>query len=98
MTDASSLISLLFAVLALAVVLALAWLILKGLASLNQRRSLHSPIRIKATLPLGNRERLMVVEYRDNDYLLGVASGSITKIDKHESSEPTDILSKQHDS
>lgn len=83
MNNASSITTLLFAVVALTVVLALAWLLLKGLAALGQRGSANSPMRIKATLPLGSRERLMVVEYKDNDYLLGVSSGNITKIDQH---------------
>lgn len=83
MNTASSITTLLFAVVALAVVLALAWLLLKGLAALGQRGSTNSPMRIKATLPLGNRERLMVVEYKGNAYLLGVTSGGITKIDCH---------------
>lgn len=83
MTSSSSTITLLFAVFALALVLALAWLLLKGLAALGQRAGKHSPIEVKSTLPLGSRERLVVVEYRGADYLLGVASGHISLIDKH---------------
>lgn len=92
----SSITTLLFAVVALAVVLALAWLLLKGLAALGQRGSANAPMRIKATLPLGSRERLIVVEYRDNDYLLGVSSGTITKIDRHASTGPEARKTSQH--
>jgi flagellar biosynthetic protein FliO len=83
MTDTGSITTLLFAIVALAVVLALAWLLLKGLASLNQRSTSRAPMRIKATLPLGSRERLLIVEYRDTDYFLGVSSGNVSFIDKH---------------
>lgn len=96
MNDGSPLTSLLFAVVALAVVLALAWLLLKGLAALGQRSSANSPMRIKATLPLGSRERLVVMEYRGNDYLLGVSSGNISKIDSHTVIESTHQKTPPH--
>ena len=82
MIDTGSITTLLFAFIALAVVLALAWLLLKGLAALGQRSSASSPMRIKATMPLGSRERLIVLEYSGNEYLVGVASGGISLIDK----------------
>lgn len=96
----SSLLTVLFAVLALAVTLALAWLLLKGLASLGRRSAQGRDLRIKATLPVGSRERLMVVEYRGADYLLGVTPGGLSLIDKHtdpDSGHQTIKPSERHD-
>lgn len=82
MNSSNSLTTLLFSVVALALVLALAWLLLKGLAALGKSRSAGSPMKIKATMPLGTRERVVVMEYRGSDYLLGVGSGAVSLIDK----------------
>lgn len=93
MTNTGSITTLLFAIVALALVLALAWLILKGLAAMGQRGSSGTPMKIKATLPLGSRERMIVVEYKNHDYLVGVSSGNVSLIDKHEISQTVSVKS-----
>ena len=88
MTGTGSITTLIFAIVALALVLALAWLVLKGLAAMGQRSTSRAPMRIKATLPLGSRERLLVVEYNGMEYFLGVSSSNICLIDKHPPKTP----------
>ena len=70
--------------LALCIVLALAWVLLRGLKHWQGRRgSAEDPgmTRVLHSLSLGPRERLVTVHYRGRDYLLGVASGAITLLD-----------------
>ena len=73
--------------LALALVLALAWLALRALKKF-QNRSLGSnggnrgsPMQVLRSVGLGPRERLVTVRYRDREYLLGVATGGVSLID-----------------
>lgn len=75
--------TLIFTILALAFVLALAWLILKALSGFNRRRSINSLINIKESIPISARDRLLVVHYRGSDYLLSTSAQGVQLIDKH---------------
>jgi len=75
--------TLIFTILALAFVLALAWLILKAFAGFSRRGSSNSLISIKESVPIGARDRLLVVHYRGSDYLLSTSTQGVQLIDKH---------------
>ena len=70
--------------LALAFVLALAWFALRGLKRLQQRAGGREgdTIVVLSSAGVGTRERLVAVRYRDRDYLLGIAAGAVTLIDR----------------
>jgi len=72
----------LFTVLALAFVLLLAWLFLFSLKRFTKGHVQKTPLHIVQTLPLGGRERLLVVRYGMQEYVLGVTAHSIQVIDK----------------
>lgn len=83
---------LLFTIVALIVVLVLAWLSIRFLASINQTSTKTSKrIKVVHTTAIGSRERLVVIEYRDREILLGVTSGGISVVDnkpiQHESDD-----------
>lgn len=69
---------------ALAVVIALAWLSLRLLRSRLQPRA--SPgrgdevLRFVRALPVGTKERIVMVEYRGARWMLGVTAGGISTI------------------
>lgn len=65
---------------ALALVLALAWLSLRVLRSRlpgTGSGAAHGGLRFLRALPVGPRERLVLVEHRGEQLLLGVTAGSI---------------------
>ena len=71
--------------LALALVLALAWLALRALKKLQSRSTGGGgggPMQVLRSAALGPRERLVTVRYRDREYLLGVATGGVNLIDR----------------
>ena len=72
----ASLLALIFVVL---LILALAWL-LRRLPGAQWRG--HSQLRLVASLSLGVRERLVVVEIGDQQWVLGVTAEQVTKIDR----------------
>jgi len=75
-------LTLLFTILALIVVLVVAWFAIRFLASIQQSRpGSSSPIKIVHTAAIGSRERLVIIQYRGRDILLGVSTGSICVID-----------------
>jgi len=63
--------------LVVAVILVLAWLVKKF--NLNQQ-SHHGLIRIVAGLPLGTRDRILLVQIGDEQILLGLTPGRIEKL------------------
>jgi flagellar protein FliO/FliZ len=70
-------------ILALAIVLGLAWLVLRGLRQWQDRglgarkgEPLHE-LRFVRALPIGPRERLMLVEAKGELMLVGVSAGSV---------------------
>lgn len=71
--------------LALAVVIALAWLSLKFLRGRLQPRSLKADgtddaLRFVRALPVGPKERVVIVEHRGARWMLGVTAGGISAI------------------
>jgi flagellar protein FliO/FliZ len=83
MTAGTIFSSLLAVILALGVVLGLAWLVIKGLRKWQDR--LHGgvengerPIRLLRAMPVGQNERIALVEIRNEVMLIGVASGGVS--------------------
>lgn len=78
-------------VLALLLVLGLAWLVLRTLRRLQPSlsgRAGAGPVVLHST-GLGPRERLVLVRHRGREYLLGVSTGSVAVIDRWESAVDT---------
>lgn len=83
MTALSALLDLVTVGIALAIVLALAFFSLKLLKRAQAGKpGAGDEIRYVRALPVGPRERLTLVEYRDEVLLLGVTAGQITVIDR----------------
>ena len=82
--DAGLWSSLLVTALALAFVLALAWLFLRLLKRATKLRSVdgRAPPQVVQAVPLGGRERLVVVRDGGHEYVLGVTAASVSLIDK----------------
>lgn len=81
----SAVMDLVTGILALALVLGLAWGSLKLLKrmNLNLGAAPGAPgLRYLRALPVGPRERLVVVAYEGETLLLGVAAGQITLLDR----------------
>lgn len=75
--------SLLAVILALAIVLGLAWVTIKGLRRWQDRiqpgrDEAGKPIRFLRAMPLGQNERLVLVEVSDETILVGVTPGGIS--------------------
>ncbi len=77
---------LLFMLLSLAIVLALAWLVLRAIRAIHPGKYRDDRLKILLSLPVGARERLVVVRYREQDFLLGVTAGGIGLLDKQPAS------------
>ena len=75
-------LTLLFTILALALVLVIAWLAIRLLARFSHGQMKNGRIKLTHTLPLGARERLVLVECDDTTYFLGVTANSISVIDQ----------------
>lgn len=70
--------------LALVFVLVLAWLALRLLKRFHERGASVSggpTLEVLRSVSLGPRERLVLVRWRDQELLLGVTAGGITRID-----------------
>lgn len=82
--------SLLVTMLALAFVLALAWLFLRLLKRATTLRAVDGrvPPQVVQAVPLGGRERLVVVRDGGHEYVLGVTAASVSLIDKRPIAAP----------
>jgi flagellar protein FliO/FliZ len=72
-------------VLALALVIALAWVVLRLLRSRLQPRGTPGPggddmLRYVRALQLGAKERVVVIEHRGERWMLGVTAGGISTL------------------
>lgn len=76
-------ITLLMTLLALILVLVLAWFSIRMLTRMAGKAQSGNRIRINQTVVVGSRERLMLVQCNDREYFLGVTSHSITLLDEH---------------
>jgi flagellar biosynthetic protein FliO len=77
--------------IALGLVLALAWLALRVLKRMQHGKSTDNELRFLRALPIGARERIVLVQCRDQEYLLGVTSGSISLLEKRPTSPDSAI-------
>jgi len=75
-------LSLLFTVMALVLVLILAWFAIRLMAQIGGGKLGSNRVKVTHTLPLSARERLVIVECDDQEYLLGVTANGISLIDK----------------
>lgn len=78
--------------LALGVVLALAWVALRLLRNRMQPRAgadsgVDDALRFVRALPVGPKERVVIVEHRGARWMLGVTAGGISTIAQWPSSE-----------
>ncbi|MDF0490001.1 flagellar biosynthetic protein FliO [Sphingomonas sp. H39-1-10] len=89
-----ALLSSLFAVvIALAVVLGLAWVLLKALRTWQDRfqgkeDGGERPIRFLRAMPLGQTERVVMVAVRGETMLLGVTAGGISLLARWPEDDP----------
>ena len=67
--------------LALLLVLVLAYYVIKAGARLNGITHRGNSIRVLETAAVGSRERLVIVSYNNQRYLLGVTSHNVSVID-----------------
>jgi len=84
--------------LALAFVLALAWLFLKLLHRASTLRSdkAIAPLQIVQSLALGGRERVLLVRSGEHEYLLGVTPSQVQLLDKRPHSTNTTTARPSH--
>lgn len=81
-------LTLLFTLVALVAVLVVAWFAIRFLASLHNANSTGiKPVKILHTTAIGSKERLILIQYRGRDILLGVAAGGISVIDNEKTSQ-----------
>ncbi len=76
----SSPTTLIFTVIALIFVLILAWALLRALSRFSPGSKADGRIQILQTVPLGPRERLVLVRFDADEFLLGVSSGGINVV------------------
>ena len=79
------------AIVGLAVV---AWTAVRHLTGLREARSTGGGIRLLQSRPLGARTRLLVVGYRDREYLLGVTADRVSVLDRLPSPAAADAVSE----
>ena len=97
--DAGLWSSLLVTALALAFVLALAWLFLRLLKRATTLRAVDGrvPPQVLQAVPLGGRERLVVVRDGATEYVLGVTANSVSLIDKRAAAPAPDKVAAHTD-
>ncbi|MFK7994294.1 MAG: flagellar biosynthetic protein FliO [Granulosicoccus sp.] len=88
-------VSLLFTLLALVLVLVLAWFAIRLIAQLGGGKLSSKRVKVTHTVPLSARERLVIVECDDQEYFLGVTANGITVINKKPVSEKKALLTTQ---
>lgn len=82
-------LSLLMTLLALAGVLVLAWVLLRAFARFaGVRGGGDGRLEIVRSVAVGARERVVLLRHDGHDYLLGVAAGGITLLERAPSPEP----------
>ena len=74
--------TMLFTLLALVFVLILAWFAIRLLSQVSGGKLKGGRIKLTHTLPIGAREKIMLVECDDKAYLLGVTANGISVIDE----------------
>ena len=85
--------------IALAVVVALAWLLLRLWRSRLQRRGAagdDDSLRFVRALQLGTKERVVIVEHRGARWMLGVTTGGISTIAHWSAGEAAEGTHRPH--
>lgn len=100
--DSSFPAELLSTLFALAVVAALAWASLALLRRLQQGRGARggtsgADLRFLRALPVGAKERVVVVQYRGEEWLLGVTTGGISLLSRTPIDTSADTASRRPD-
>lgn len=78
---------LLFVIFALALVSLFAWLVFRAMKSMQPSKYKKGKIEMLASIPVGARERIIVIQHRNSEYMLGITSGGITVLDKFPAKE-----------
>ncbi len=78
---------LLFVGLALIVVSILAWLVLRAMKSMYSGKFRAGKVEIISSVPIGTRERILIIRHRSHEYVLGVTAGGISLLDKYPAEE-----------
>lgn len=81
---------------ALVVVLLLAWLILRVIKRAQNGKSSDDTLRFVRALPVGSRERVVLIEYHGKEYMLGVTPGGINILEKR-NAEPDKNITNLED-
>ena len=81
--------------LALLLVLVLAYYVIKAGAKFNGMKQRGNGIQVLESTAIGSRERLVVVSYNNQRYLLGVTGQSVSVVDKHEISPEKTLAQEQ---
>jgi flagellar biogenesis protein FliO len=81
------LLELFFMLLALIFVVTIAWFILKGFKRFHIAQGDGNRLALSLTLPVGTRERVVVLSYRESEYLVGITPGGMHLLDKLPKSE-----------
>ncbi len=82
-------------VLALVAVLVLAYFVIKGGAKLNGFKHRTGAIKLIESTAVGGRERVVLVSYNNQRYLLGVTNQNVSIIDQHEEPQTAEIGTEQ---
>lgn len=87
-------------ILALAAVLALAWLVLRFMRSRMQPRVIgpggaDEGLRFVRALPVGAKERVVIVEHRGERWMLGVTAGGIATLAHWPKAEAAPAIDKE---
>ena len=72
--------TLILTILALAIVLVVAWLLLRGIKSMGVAQNRNGRLKIIESVPVGSRERIVLVTLDTKEYLIGVSAGGMVPI------------------
>ena len=81
--------TLLFTLIALILVLVLAWFAIRMLAQLSTGRSKGGRIEVLQNVPVGTGERLVLLKFDNREILIGVTAGGITVLDTVDEFDPS---------
>jgi flagellar biogenesis protein FliO len=76
------LLELLFMLMALILVVVMAWFLLKGIKLFHTEHGDGNKMKLSLSLPVGTRERIIVLTYRESEYLVGITAGGMRLLDK----------------
>ncbi len=81
--------------LALLLVLVLAYYVIKAGAKFNGMKQRGNGIQVLESTAIGSRERLVLVSYNNQRYLLGVTGQSVSLVDKHDNAPENTLANEQ---